>query len=486
MNWLFMPVIAGSVAFAIKMVSGIGSGAVIVLIVVGALVWVAYRHRLRKDLPDHTVGDVKDRRHQEPPSDMQGGRTPPAARRIPIDRGMSTPGPVRTGASTNAGPVEPVTTTARHTVNTDKRAPNSVAELSSHAPCSVVQLAVDANQPSTRATGRQTEAANRAPHAAVALPPTRVIEFDRHCGVAGLLYAAHNEFHRTDLFKLGYTTLTVDERMASLNLEHESRSHVGFFRPVHSVPVTDTYGCEQLMFDVLNDFRVTAGREYFLLSQEAIDQVMDSISNGSRNIAALRRYLPVPSTDLKSIRRPVANAHLRPASGGSVYLLRNPCHREPLYRIGHTAGEPESQRNALNAAQRQHTSRVGFFNWAGWAATNQPRLTYELVLKETCRHRPATRSPYVSMAVDELTDLLAWAAKRTGRVEATAAAMNLDAKPLPRVEGERLTRMNFCPACCSPVSASAPLEHIGRLRCPSCQELWGFQILSERLEIWQD
>lgn len=97
-------------------------------------------------------------------------------------------------------------------------------------------------------------------------PPSDARHFQRHQGVAGWIYAARNEMHLADVFKLGYTTATPEERVKNLNTEQRNRtSQIGFFELVFARPVIDTYGAEQRLFAAIAHHRVSKGKEFFCL-----------------------------------------------------------------------------------------------------------------------------------------------------------------------------------------------------------------------------
>ena len=76
--------------------------------------------------------------------------------------------------------------------------------------------------------------------------------FNRGFGQIGWVYVARNNMHRDDVFKVGYTEKTPEERMKSLNTEQRNRtSQIGFFSLHFACAVLDAQGCEQELFNRL-------------------------------------------------------------------------------------------------------------------------------------------------------------------------------------------------------------------------------------------
>lgn len=76
--------------------------------------------------------------------------------------------------------------------------------------------------------------------------------FERGYGKAGWVYVARNNMHRDDIFKVGYTEKTPEQRVKSLNTEQRNRtSQIGFFSLHYACAVLDAQGCEQELFSRL-------------------------------------------------------------------------------------------------------------------------------------------------------------------------------------------------------------------------------------------
>jgi hypothetical protein len=88
--------------------------------------------------------------------------------------------------------------------------------------------------------------------------------FRRHAGMPGFLYVAHNDEYRADLYKLGYTTVHPEKRIARLNQQVRLANDIGQFTLVHSIAVPTAYDSEQRIFEALQALRVAAKREFFV------------------------------------------------------------------------------------------------------------------------------------------------------------------------------------------------------------------------------
>lgn len=129
-------------------------------------------------------------------------------------------------------------------------------------------------------------ARSRATVAEVAAPPVvarqmRADEhFRRHAFTPGWLYVARNELHAADLFKLGYTTISPQARIRTLNAEGQGvTTAIGRFQLVHSRAVPMSYTAEQEVFARLAQYRVTGAREFFRGSQALIIEAVDGVAD---------------------------------------------------------------------------------------------------------------------------------------------------------------------------------------------------------------
>lgn len=204
---------------------------------------------------------------------------------------------------------------------------------------------------SSHSKGRQTTSAAQLP----------ADHFRRHIGLPGYLYIARNDEHRTGLYKLGYTTQSAVERVASLNLELRRACDIGSFRLVHSAAASAAYDAEQIGFELLSDFRLTEGREFFLAPEELlIDGVNAAGAQSQGDFRQTDEFLNQArdiGPDITSLRQEDPHTAVEPArghpNGGWILIARNECHRANTFRIGYTAGDPAKRLHRLNAVQRR-------------------------------------------------------------------------------------------------------------------------------------
>lgn len=136
-------------------------------------------------------------------------------------------------------------------------------------------------------------ARSRAIVAEVAAPPVvarqlRADEhFRRHAFTPGWLYVARNELHAADLFKLGYTTISPQARIRTLNAEAQGvTTAIGKFQLVHSRAVPMSYTAEQEVFARLAKFRVSSDREFFRGSEALIVAALDAVADEAAGLSA--------------------------------------------------------------------------------------------------------------------------------------------------------------------------------------------------------
>ena len=192
--------------------------------------------------------------------------------------------------------------------------------------------------------------------------------YKRHAGVPGFLYIAHNDEHRAGLFKLGYTTLSPQARMASLNKAHEEASDIGVFHLVHSVPVAASYDAEQALFDAITAQRVAERREFFYGSQEALIGAVNAAARLTYGDADPLNTIYADSSTWATASQGMAPSlspvRIPPRQGlesGWIYICRNPWHREDTFRVSFTKVDPIPRLEALNSGQRRNTSQIGFY-----------------------------------------------------------------------------------------------------------------------------
>lgn len=200
----------------------------------------------------------------------------------------------------------------------------------------------------------------------------------RHMGVPGYIYVAHNDCHRRDLFKVGYTLQDPLNRIEQLNEQHAKASDVGAFSLVHAAAVAASYDTEQALFDSLAPWRVTLGREFFAVPVGPLCEALDAaarLDGGSLEpLAAVVATLDHPPEWLGQAKHPksVGAPPSQNREGGWVYICRNSCHRPSIRRLGFTHSDPISALAVLNAPQRLLTSQIGFYRLEVCVATRDP------------------------------------------------------------------------------------------------------------------
>lgn len=102
--------------------------------------------------------------------------------------------------------------------------------------------------------------------------------FRRHEGVPGFVYIARNEFHGTDLYKVGYTTKeSAQIRISTLNQKSKNggAAALGFLKLIYDKKTLDSYGAEQIAHSALKIYRVTDSREFFKAPLHEIVKAVD-------------------------------------------------------------------------------------------------------------------------------------------------------------------------------------------------------------------
>ena len=76
----------------------------------------------------------------------------------------------------------------------------------------------------------------------------------------GIIYVIRNEFHPSNMYKVGYTTKSIGERLDELNRE---TSNPGQFAVCGYFPVSDVTAAERLCHQELEHLRVAKRKEFF-------------------------------------------------------------------------------------------------------------------------------------------------------------------------------------------------------------------------------
>lgn len=87
--------------------------------------------------------------------------------------------------------------------------------------------------------------------------------FDRGFGKLGWVYVARNDLHREDIYKIGYTEQTPEQRVSTLNSAQKRHTgQIGFFQLVYAVAVLDSQGCEQELFKRIGKLLESSRKEF--------------------------------------------------------------------------------------------------------------------------------------------------------------------------------------------------------------------------------
>lgn len=358
-------------------------------------------------------------------------------------------------------------------------------------------------------------------------------DYERHANTPGILYAARNPYHRDHLFKLGYSTCSISERLRTLNLEHSDDTHIGEFERLHDVPVPHAYNDEQYLFQVLDEFRVAQKREFFLIPPPYVVQVMNAVSacsiHGSTGAMDWPRHEPSLVADLQALRSEPVN-HVWPqeraGAEGWILVLRNECHRPNVFRVAATTTDPLEYLETLNRVQRGHTSQVGFYGIVACWTANQPQAVVRSFLAGDGASYRIGRTSFVQLDMNqlqcEMERVIAKAAQggaggqsiepwpahdKPSRPERVRAPMESEPVPVPSfpstaphrvpsVQADLPTRppspatapFNTCPypKCFGTVYGEGSDGHVDKLRCPRCRRIVGFEVDGNRLNVWRD
>lgn len=87
--------------------------------------------------------------------------------------------------------------------------------------------------------------------------------FERGFNQLGWVYIARNDIHKEDIFKVGYTEKTPEERVNSLNTAQKRHTgQIGFFQLIYAVAVLDSQGCEQALFKRVEKLKESPKKEF--------------------------------------------------------------------------------------------------------------------------------------------------------------------------------------------------------------------------------
>jgi hypothetical protein len=87
--------------------------------------------------------------------------------------------------------------------------------------------------------------------------------FERGFNKPGWVYIARNDLHREDIYKVGYTEKTPEERVVTLNTAQKRHTgQIGFFQLIYAVCVLDSQGCEQQLFKRVSRLMESSKKEF--------------------------------------------------------------------------------------------------------------------------------------------------------------------------------------------------------------------------------
>lgn len=241
--------------------------------------------------------------------------------------------------------------------------------------------------------------------------------FERHAGVPGYLYLAHNPEHQTQVFKAGYAIVDPRERVEGLNLQQNRTSHVGSFELIHYRLVNDSYRAEQLLFELLFNRRIALSREFFWGEPDELILSMNSVASRSKfddtsltglySSTKLDTHVLLNGGEPKPDQAFDSAVDANEANNGWICIFRNPVYRVKTYRIDFTTRSPNRLMNRLNAMQRGLTSQIGFFKLVHCVATIDPGTAHRYLMKQLHPYRIHSRKHFFNAPLDAILIALA-------------------------------------------------------------------------------
>lgn len=319
--------------------------------------------------------------------------------------------------------------------------------------------------------------------AAAATPRSRPIIFkpehyQRHAGVAGYLYMARNPFYFDGLYKLGYTTLTPQERLNWLNAEHRKVPDVGEFHLVHAVPVAAAYDAERALFDLLGADRPVQKREFFLHSEALLKRALDAtqaFTNG--NAGALDDFVLSRAED-KSFENPpvVTYALIQPLSslhGGWIYVTHCQWHRSDIYRISYTRKDPRLAVSTLNARQKRLTCRIGFHTLVHCVCVDYLKESWDKVAASLERWRVVSSKVFYEGPIEDMSRAISLAvAVSQAPAAPLSQSQDFGDVTVELVPGQAASSWAAwarpCPCCDAVLRFTGTVGAKGVVECPAC------------------
>lgn len=254
-------------------------------------------------------------------------------------------------------------------------------------------------------TGGQASPAHRvcsSKRAKIELSPA---DYERNAGRPGFLYLARNSEHWTALFKIGQT-LNAERRIDRLNEEHANVPDLGFFKLLVTVPVSDAYNAEKIIFKVLDELRPVPGREFFIANEdfllEALQAAAEFVDGEPVRLNKLYEELD-PMQHPPQPSYPQRYTYKKNDSVGWIFFARNRFHQKNTYRFAATKETPEQAIKKWNHSQRTCTSKIGFyvivFALPVWDSVQSRALGWEAISRWKIKGtRSFVRGPLTELA----------------------------------------------------------------------------------------
>lgn len=278
------------------------------------------------------------------------------------------------------------------------------------------------------------------------LPHSFEPDYERNAGVPGFIYLARNDAHAPGIYKLGQSTHPLN-RLVQLNNDHAELGWPGTYSLVDCVPTSDALRTERLLFEWLTARRISPGREFFWATPEDIIPLFRAaascIDNGSgHSIAQSAIGAPDPAWFLPPSTR--ANpTPLGPGQDGWIGILRNPVYRANVFRLVGGVTSPIERAKQLDAAARERTTGIGYFEVVYQVGLSSARAAFETVKRSLRSHAMPTGTNFYEIPLSSILTEVNEAVRYFAEAPATHPPLR------PAASGTR-------PAYASPASRPSP------------------------------
>lgn len=307
--------------------------------------------------------------------------------------------------------------------------------------------------------------------------------FDQN-SVPGRLYIACSRHLQPCILKIGQTLETVDRRMTALNKQSHAAEDVAEFTALASLEVSNAWGYEQSLFDLLEPLRISSGREFFIANVETVIAGFRLLDASSLDRAAFTAQLQRPT-----IPHLPRGCSIPPTSGinsGYLFAIRNPLHRDHLYRWGATSRDPNEIIKRQNLTQRRYSSQIGFYTLVMVEAVADLAAARANCKKTLRPFRYGTRPSFVEIPLAELSN----AFRRHGATPSPLMSGTLDPpRRLPRVDAKP-NKSNgghyhgICRDCGSPFSIHEKSGWSGIVTCGECGCIFFGRVQNAAVATW--